>query len=320
LRKIPTPLRGTNFCTSSARFASSFVSQLNSPKCTKIVWTHQNMSLGSNGVDRVRSLRKILTQLRGTKFSTSSARFGPSFVSQPNSPKCTKFVRTHQNMSLGSNGVDRVRWLRKIPTQLRGMNFCTSSARFTPSFVTQPNGHNAPKLYEMHQNMSLKSNRIYRVRSFRKISMRLRATNFCTSSTRFAPSFVSQPNGPKCTKIVRNAPKHEFRVQWCGTGAFVAKNSDTASWHKLLHQFGPFCIEFCKSTKRSQMHQTCMNTPKHEFRVQWGGMGAFIEKNSDTASLHKLLHKFGPFCTEFRNSTKRSQMHPNFMKCTKTFV
>ena len=116
-------------------------------------------------------------------------------------------------MILGSNGVDCVRWLRKIPTQLRGMNFCTNSARFTPSFVTQPNGHNAPKLYEMHQNMSLKSNRIYRVRSFRKISMRLRATNFCTSSVRFAPSFVSQPNGPKCTKIVQNAPKHEFRFQ-----------------------------------------------------------------------------------------------------------
>src|SRR6185503_10285881 len=95
--------------------------------------------------------------------------------------------------------------------------------------------------------------------------MRLRGTNFWTSSPCFAPSLVSQPNSPKCIKIVRNAPKHEFRVQW-------------------------------------------------------GGMGMFIEKNSDTASWHKLLHKFGPFCTESRNSTKRSQMHPNFMKYTKTFV
>jgi len=196
LRKIPTRLHGTNFCTSSAHFAPSFVSQPNSPKCTKIVRTHQNMSLGSIGVDRVHSLQKILTQLRGTNFSTSSARFGPSFKSQPNGPKCTKIVRTHQNMSLGSNGVDRVLWLQKIPTRLRGMNFCTSSARFASSFVTQPNGRNAPKLYEMHQNISLGSNRIYRVRSFRKITMRLRATNFCTSSARFAPSFISQPNGP----------------------------------------------------------------------------------------------------------------------------
>ena len=132
----------------------------------------------------------------------------------------------------------------KIPTRHPVTYFGTSSACFAPSFVTQPNGRNAPKLYEMHQNISLGSNRIYRVRSFRKISMRLRATNFCTSSVRFAPSFVSQPNGPKCTKIVRNASKHEFMVQWGGTGAFVMKNSDNASRHELLHHFGPFSSSF----------------------------------------------------------------------------
>ena len=132
--------------------------------------------------------------------------------------------------------------------------------------------------------MSLGSNGKDRVRSFRKILMRLRITNFCSSSARFAPSFVTQPNCPKCTKILRNAPKHEFRVQWGGTGAFVAKNSDTASWHELLHHLGPCCTEFCKSTKLSQMHQNCTNTPKHEFRVQWVGSGAFITKTSDATS------------------------------------
>ena len=106
---------------------------------------------------------------------------------------CTKM---HQNLSLGSNRVERVRWLRKIPMRLRGTNFCTSSAHFAPSFVSQPNGRNAPKLYEMHQNICSGSYRIYRVRSFRKISTPLRATNFCTSSARFAPSFISQPNSP----------------------------------------------------------------------------------------------------------------------------
>src|SRR6185312_16406082 len=35
----------------------------------------QNISLGSNGVDRVCSLRKILTRLRGTNVCTSSACF-----------------------------------------------------------------------------------------------------------------------------------------------------------------------------------------------------------------------------------------------------
>ena len=53
-------------------------------------------------------------------------------------PNAPKHYKMHQNMSLGSNGVDRVRSLRKIPTRLRGMNFCincTSSARFAPSFM-----------------------------------------------------------------------------------------------------------------------------------------------------------------------------------------
>ena len=172
----------------------------------------------------------------------------------------------------------------------------------------------------MHQNISLGSNRIYRVRSFRKNSMRLRATNFCTSSARFAPSFVSQPNGSKCTKIVRNAPKHEFRVQWCGMGALVEKNNDTASWHEILHQFGPFCTEFRKSTKRSQMHPNFMKCTKTFVRVQWGRSGAFIAKNSDATSWHELLHQFGPFCTEYRKATKRSQMRPNSSKHTKMSV
>src|SRR6185369_12527378 len=104
------------------------------------------MSFGSNGVDRVRSLRKIPMQLRGTNFCTSSARFAPSFVRQPKSPKCTQCYEMQQNDSLGSNGVDRVCSSRKTPMQLCGTNFCTSSACFAPSFVRQPNG---PKCTQM---------------------------------------------------------------------------------------------------------------------------------------------------------------------------
>ena len=71
---------------------------------------------------------------------------------------------------------------------------------------------NAPKWYEMQQNMSLGSNGVDRVRSLWKIQTRLRGTNFWTSSERFALSFVGQLNGHKCTQTVWNAPKHEFRV------------------------------------------------------------------------------------------------------------
>ena len=94
---------------------------------------------------------------------------------------------------------------------------------------------NAPKWYETHESMSLRSNGVDRVLSLRKIPTQLRGTNLCTSSSRFAPSFVRQPNGPECTQIVPIAPKRQFRVQGGGSGAFVAKNSDATLWHELLH-------------------------------------------------------------------------------------
>ena len=148
----------------------------------------------------------------------------------------------HQNFSLGSHGVDRVCSLRKFPTRLRGTNFCTSSARFAPSFVRQPNGPEWTQIVRNAPNVSLGSDGVDRVHSLRKIPMQLRAMNFCTSSASFAPSFVRQPNGPECTQIVRNAPKRQFRVRWGGSGAFVVKNSDGTSArtfalvHPVLHR------------------------------------------------------------------------------------
>ena len=108
------------------------------------------------------------------------------------------------------------------------------------------------------------------VRSLQKIPTRHRGTNFCTTSARFAPSFVRQPNGPKCTQTVRNAPKRQFTVQWGGSDAFVAKNSDVTLWHKLLHYFGPFCTVFRKATKRSRMHP---NRTKQAKMSVYGAMG-----------------------------------------------
>jgi hypothetical protein len=38
-----------------------------------------------------------------------------------------------------------------------------------------------------------------------------------------------------CSKeMVRNAPKYEFWVQWSGSGAFVAKNSDATLFRELV--------------------------------------------------------------------------------------
>ena len=107
IAKIPTSLRGTNFCincTSSPHFAPSFMQLRNNPKCTKILQR-------SNGVDWVHSLQKIPTSLRGTNFSincTSSPYFASSFMELRNDPKCTQTLYNAPNLSLGSNGADWV--------------------------------------------------------------------------------------------------------------------------------------------------------------------------------------------------------------------
>src|SRR6185295_7030967 len=97
---------------------------------------------------------------------------------------------------------------------------------------------NAPKHYETHQNMSLGSNGVDQVLWLRKITTRLRGTNFyinCTSSVCFATSFMQLRNDPKCTEILRNRLKHYFRVQLGGLGLSIAKNPDITSWLEFLH-------------------------------------------------------------------------------------
>src|SRR6185369_3190184 len=118
--------------------------------------------------------------------------------------------------------------------------------------------------------MSLGPNGVNRVSSLRKIMTRLRGTNFCTSSARFALCFVRQPNDKICIQIVQNTAKYVFRVQWGGSGAFVAKNSDATSWHELLPQFGPFCTMFCKATKQFRIQP---NSTKHTKTCVWSPMG-----------------------------------------------
>jgi hypothetical protein len=59
-------------------------------------------------------------------------------------------------------------------------------------------------------------------------------------------------------ETVRNAPKHEFWVQFSGSDAFVAKNTDATLFRELVRQwrqFGQFCIDFRAVTKWSEMPQ-----------------------------------------------------------------
>ena len=136
-------------------------------------------------------------------------------------PNAPKHYETKQNISLVSNGVDWVHSLRKIRTQLRGTNFCincTISAHFLHRVsCSNEMVPNAPKHYETHQNMSLRSDGVDRADLLQKNLTQLCGLNFCinyNSSTRFDPSIVKQRNGPKCSQTLRNKTKHEFRVQW----------------------------------------------------------------------------------------------------------
>ena len=111
------------------------------PNAPKHYETHQNRSLRSNAVDQVRSLRKIQCDIVARTFvliepvqyvlKQVSCSYGTI-------PKAPKYYETHRNISLGSNGVDWVRSLRKILKWLRGTNFCikcTSSTRFASIFM-----------------------------------------------------------------------------------------------------------------------------------------------------------------------------------------
>ena len=132
MQKIPTRLSGTNFCincTISARFAPSFARQQNSPKC----------------IQTVRNIPKHEFRVQwGWIWSVHCEKFRHNFVAQTFTliapfqpglhrvsmgnktvPKASEQYDMYQNMSLGSNGVDLERPLRKIPTRLCGTNFCT---------------------------------------------------------------------------------------------------------------------------------------------------------------------------------------------------
>src|SRR6185503_14080681 len=122
------------------------------PNAPKHYETHQNMCLWSNGVDQVRSLRKIQCDFVSRTFVLIEPvqyvlkQVSCSYGTIPNAPK---YYEMHRNISLGSNGVDRVRPLQKIKASLHGTKFCincTSSVCFAPTFMHLRNDPNCPQI------------------------------------------------------------------------------------------------------------------------------------------------------------------------------
>ena len=99
------------------------------------------MSLGSNGVVGCIRCEKIQNDFMAQTCALI-ALVQPVLqrvsCSNETLPNARKHYKTHQNMSLGSNGVDWVYSARKILMRRHGTNFCincTRSTRFALSFV-----------------------------------------------------------------------------------------------------------------------------------------------------------------------------------------
>src|SRR6185503_1351031 len=111
------------------------------PNANKHYETHQNMTLGSGGVDRVDLLQKILMQLCGLKFcinNSSLARFEPSIVKQRNGPKFTQTVqnKTKHKFSVPWGGSSAFFVKNSDTTSWHELCInCTISAHFAPSFM-----------------------------------------------------------------------------------------------------------------------------------------------------------------------------------------
>src|SRR6185437_15956980 len=169
---------------------------------------------------------------------------------------------------------------------------------------------NATKHYETYQNMSLGSNGVDRFHSLRKIPMRLRGTNFCiscTCSARFVSSIVQYQNNPKCIQTLRDTPKHEFRAQWGGSGAFVAKNSDATSWARTFALIAPVQPVLHQA---SCINETIQNAPKHYEMQQHMSLGSNeVGRVHSLRKIPKRLHGTN-LCI---NCTSSSRFAPSFM-------
>ena len=88
-------------------------------------------------------------------------------------PNAPKYYETDRNISLGSNGVDWVRFCEISRRDFMARTFALIAQvhpvlhQVSCSYEVNPNAH---KHYEMHQNMSLGSNGVDRVDSLQKIS------------------------------------------------------------------------------------------------------------------------------------------------------
>jgi len=165
------------------------------PNAPKYCETHQNMSLGNNGEDRMccEKFRCDFVAQTFTLIAPVQPILHQASCSNETIQNAPRHCETHQYTSLGSIGGIRC---EKFWNDFMAQT-CALIAPVQPVLhrVSCSNETllNAPKHYETHLNMSFGSNAVDRVRSLQKIPMQLRGNSFyinCTSSTRIVSSFV----------------------------------------------------------------------------------------------------------------------------------
>jgi hypothetical protein len=264
-----------------------------------------NMSLGSNGVDWVRSLRKIQLRvflLQKSLKQSSRASFATFVPSKTETTKRNKHESWVKRGGLGAfvaeNSTASFFAPKVAKTVLQGefCNVCTVENRN----------------YKNATNMSLGSNGVDWVRSLRKIQLRVFLLQKSLKRSSRASLQRLYRRKPKLQK--RN--KHESWVKRGGLGAFVAENS-TASF---------FAPKVAKTVLQGELCNVCTvenrnyeKRNKHESWVKRGGLGAFVAENS-TASFFApkvaktvLQGEFATFVPSKTETTKRNK-HESWVK------
>src|SRR6185369_2063836 len=99
---------------------------------------------------------------------------------------------------------------------------------------------------------------------------------------------------------------------------FVAQTSRLiAPVQPILHRVLGSNEMVPNAPKHYEMHQNMSLGPDGVDRVD------LLERNSNATLWLELLHllqQFGPFSTEYRKATERSQMHPNTTEANKSLV
>ena len=93
-----------------------------------------------------------------------------------------------------------------------------------------------------------------------------------------------------CYKMFWNAPKyyttHQNMSLWSNVADWVRSLRKIPAWLRGMYfsinctSSHYFASSFMQLQNDTKCIQTLWNAPKHEIRVQWGGLGAFVEKIS----------------------------------------